>query len=263
MEVKKCSRCCQEKSLEEFSIDKKRKDGLMVYCKGCVKIRYLENKDKYKKTKKEYYENNRDNEFSGNLDDDRECFKCNEIKKVCDFSKDRSKKDGLMIYCKECETKRKQLYYQQNKHKINQKGKQYRIENKKNILEQQKRYQRKRREIDPPYRLKSLVSVVIKRTLKNNGCAGHAVWRHLPYTPQQLKEHLESQFEFWMTWENQGRISHEKRTWQIDHIIPQDALPYDSYNHPNFQKCWALENLRPLEAFENNKKSAKVEGCSD
>ena len=28
--------------------------------------------------------------------------------------------------------------------------------------------------------------------------------------------------------------------------------------HPNFQKCWALSNLRPLEAFENIRKSNKL-----
>jgi len=40
-------------------------------------------------------------------------------------------------------------------------------------------------------------------------------------------------------------------TWQIDHIIPHSDLPYDSMDHPNFQKCWALDNLRPLSAKQN------------
>lgn len=29
-------------------------------------------------------------------------------------------------------------------------------------------------------------------------------------------------------------------------------------DHPNFQKCWALENLRPLEALENIRKGDKL-----
>jgi len=44
----------------------------------------------------------------------------------------------------------------------------------------------------------------------------------------------------------------------VDHIYPQSLLPYDSYDDPNFQKCWALENLQPLEAIENLKKSNKI-----
>jgi len=77
----------------------------------------------------------------------------------------------------------------------------------------------------------------------------------LPYTPQQLKEHIESQFEDWMNWENWGLGN---GCWNIDHIYPQSLLPYDSLEHPNFQKCWALENLRPLCAIKNLKKSNKV-----
>lgn len=40
-------------------------------------------------------------------------------------------------------------------------------------------------------------------------------------------------------------------TWQIDHIIPQSKLPYDSMEHFNFKKCWDLTNLRPLSAKLN------------
>jgi hypothetical protein len=61
-----------------------------------------------------------------------------------------------------------------------------------------------------------------------------------------------------MTWENYGPAKEGEYHWQIDHIIPQSALPYDNFGHPNFLKCWALENLRPLEAFANLKKSSKI-----
>jgi len=40
-------------------------------------------------------------------------------------------------------------------------------------------------------------------------------------------------------------------TWQLDHIIPYSNLQYDSLDHPNFKKCWALENLRPYSAKRN------------
>ena len=40
-------------------------------------------------------------------------------------------------------------------------------------------------------------------------------------------------------------------TWQIDHIIPQSDLPYTSMTDYNFRRCWALENLRPFSAKQN------------
>lgn len=53
-------------------------------------------------------------------------------------------------------------------------------------------------------------------------------------------------------------VKKDIRTWQIDHIIPQSKLPYFTLEDENFKKCWALENLRPLESFENLRKSNNV-----
>ena len=61
-----------------------------------------------------------------------------------------------------------------------------------------------------------------------------------------------------MTWENYGKFDLNKKTWQIDHIIPQSLLLYDNLEHLNFIKCWALENLQPLETCANIKKSNKT-----
>lgn len=74
---------------------------------------------------------------------------------------------------------------------------------------------------------------------------------------QELKAHLEKQFEPWMSWDNYGAASTDMKTWQIDHIVPQSKLSYTAMTDDNFQKCWALSNLRPLESFENIKKSNK------
>ena len=76
---------------------------------------------------------------------------------------------------------------------------------------------------------------------------------------QELKEHLEAQFEPWMNWSNWGRYHKNKWndndpatwTWQLDHIIPQYKLPYISMGDDNFKKCWALSNLRPHSAKQN------------
>jgi hypothetical protein len=79
----------------------------------------------------------------------------------------------------------------------------------------------------------------------------------MTYTIEELKTHLESLFEPWMNWTNQGVYkllewddnNPETWTWQIDHIIPQSS--FDFTDEDQIKKSWALENLRPLSAKEN------------
>lgn len=40
-------------------------------------------------------------------------------------------------------------------------------------------------------------------------------------------------------------------TWQIDHIIPQSDLPYQSMEDEKFKICWSLTNLRPYSSKQN------------
>ena len=74
----------------------------------------------------------------------------------------------------------------------------------------------------------------------------------LGYDIKELKEHLEKQFEPWMTWNNLGVTSKEpKQTWQIDHIRPISTFNITGINCDDFKKCWALNNLHPLDSYVN------------
>jgi len=105
------------------------------------------------------------------------------------------------------------------------------------------------------YKLRKNVSKLIRFYLfkqlipKTSSC-----WKKLGYTPQELKEHLEKQFDNNMNWENYGLY------WTIDHIIPQSKLLFENFDDENFIKCWTLDNLRPLEKIENIKKGNKIPG---
>jgi hypothetical protein len=121
-------------------------------------------------------------------------------------------------------------------------------------------YLKERRKIDPVFKLRVDVSTLIRRSLKsNNSSKVSSILDYLPYSIQELREHLEKQFKPWMTWENHGVYDIDvwddndltTWTWQLDHIIPQSDLPYTSMSDDNFQKCWALENLRPYPAKLN------------
>ncbi len=137
-------------------------------------------------------------------------------------------------------------YYEKNKEHIRELNRSTNYKKVRNLN------QRKRRQ-EPAERMKHNVSNIVRRALKNQGSTkGGSTFSALPYSPQDLVEHLERQFDDKMNWDNYGDY------WHVDHIYPQSLLPYSSLEDENFQKCWALENLQPLEATENMKKSNKV-----
>lgn len=71
----------------------------------------------------------------------------------------------------------------------------------------------------------------------------------------ELVIHLESQFIDGMTWDNHGMNG-----WHIDHIRPISSFNFDSTDHPDFKKCWALDNLQPLWVEDNLSKGDKWDG---
>jgi hypothetical protein len=144
-------------------------------------------------------------------------------------------------------------------------NKEYFIDYRENNIEEIRKYQNERnkekRKNDPVFKLRNNISQSIVKAIKRNGSKkSGSILDHLPYTMESLREHLEKQFEPWMTWQNHGRYDTKTWddndsstwTWQIDHIIPQSILPYSSMEDENFQKCWALENLRPYSAKQNS-----------
>ncbi len=227
IQTKICRKCKVEKSVECYNKHKNRKDGLQVYCKDCMIQIYKkwcqENLQKQRETFKRYYQKN--------------------LEKVRERHKRYYQKNL------EKERERKKKYYQENL----EYNKQYRQENKEKIREIQKKYYHKRRKTDPKFKLDDNISACIRTTLKSKGLSKKEIgWQKaVGYTVEQLKEHLEKQFDDKMTWENQGTY------WHIDHIKPKSLFKYDSIDHPEFKKCWSLDNLQPLEAIENLKKSNK------
>lgn len=151
---------------------------------------------------------------------------------------------------------RQRNWYDENKPKLLENAKTYRLNNKK----QRNDAERTRRRNDPVYRLRTNLSKLISQKLKQaSSSKSGSILDYLPYTIDELRIHLEGQFESWMNWDNYGKYLADNWdnndtstwTWQIDHIIPQSTLPYVSMEEENFKKCWSLENLRPLSSKTN------------
>jgi|6_EtaG_2_1085325.scaffolds.fasta_scaffold66089_1 hypothetical protein len=182
------------------------------------------------------------------------CGGCKQTLPVKSFNKNRGRKDGLQTQCAVC------ICTQAKKTRNSKKRMDYDTQYRKNwkvdpikkahFSELRRINDRKNYRENIEHKLKTIVSVHIRSAL-NEEYEPH-VFKHLGYTPTQLKEHLESQFTSRMSWDNHGQYG-----WHIDHIVPQSSLPFTDYTDENFLKCWSLDNLQPLWWDENLAKGSK------
>ena len=259
---KKCKKCEIVKPLEDFNKQKIGKFGRRSQCRECQKAesrRYLaENGEVVKKRQADRRARMANRDLSTLvLPDTLPCSACGENKPPTEFHNNKFMKLGKVTECKSCVSIRDRKFREENPEKIYQWDKNYRENNREHRNAWEREWRKHKRATDPTFRLKDCVRVSINSGLNRTEGSkqGQKTFDMLPYTPEELKEHIESQFEDWMTWDNWGIATHERKTWNIDHIIPQSLLPYESLEHENFHRCWALENLQPLETFENIKKS--------
>jgi len=157
-----------------------------------------------------------------------------------------------------------------NKEKIKQTNKEYYLKNKDNInknrkiknkgvywqtyehrKEYLKKWQTQKRQKDLLYRLNSNISRRIRKDLKRfNLTKKESTQKMLPYSMQELKEHIEKQFTSEMNWNNMGEF------WEIDHSTPIAWCQ----NEKDMLNLWALSNLRPLLKQENREKQDLFSG---
>jgi hypothetical protein len=248
--MKKCSCCKIEKPTKEFYKNKSLKDGLSSQCKDCYKKYHEDKRDIILEKQKLHYNKLKEKEkpkLEGKV-----CSKCKQYKTINDYWINNNSVNGIYSACKECQIKIN-----------NDSVERTRLKRRK----YQREYYKNRMTKDPAYRLKLIVHHNIlsflgknKRKFINNKIERlrFHIFNHLEYTIDELKQYIESLWEPWMSWDNYGLYSKDKQTWQIDHIIPQSKLPFISLEDQNFRKCWALENLRPLETIANIKKGNRV-----
>lgn len=228
----KCKRCNTD-YMRQYR--EKNRDKIKKYQQKYDAQYYEENKGRILSNKKEYYQDNKEDI----LDDRKEYYQDN--------------RDEKLEYNRE--------YYLANRDHIIENAKTYAINHPEWLKEYHSRYCKERRANDPNFRIRAAVSANINYYLKSNASSknGASCLDYLPYSIDELKEHLEKQFEPWMNWQNYGRYDAviwkdsdpTTWTWQIDHIIPQSTFHYTSMGDEEFRKCWALTNLRPLSAKQN------------
>lgn len=274
-ETKLCNSCLEEKELYEFNKKAETRDGYSNKCRICTKnkvpipIEVIE--EGFKKC------------TLCNLILPNECFyknkalKCGLTSKckVCDSLKAKQRyeinKDIILSRNKKWYEDNKDLkieyskdYYINNKENLKEKQTIYRENNKELIKEQQKKsysknkkkynkanvdYQNRRKKVDPLYKLSYSIRSLIFKTMKD--CkGGNKSEEILGCLWQEFKNHIESQFESWMNWENYGNaceVLEPNCSWDLDHIIPISWAKTEEelymLNH------WS--NFQPLCSYEN------------
>jgi len=212
MVSKKCIICGEEKNLSEFPPRKDSKDGHRNNCKSCEKSK-----------RKKYYEDNIDH-----------------IKEV---KKEYSNKNKNKIRSYRVE------YEKENRSKIISRNKKYYKENKEVIKTKSRIRKNKRLEKDPLFKLKQSVSNSIRRGFRRSKFNKNSkTIEILGCEYSVFREHLESKFEFWMSWDNYGKYNgEEKFGWDLDHIIPVSSATTEEelieLNHyTNFQPLCSYIN---------------------
>lgn len=206
------------------------------------------------------------------LTEKKKCSRCGEKKKIDEFSRQSSHKDGLCTHCKECNKLLNKGNYKKclSAIKVTQKNyrekfpekvksieKKWRKKNYKKYCETQSKWRKNnpeklksirkkadtRKRSTPRGKLSCNVSSAIGRSLYGTK-DGHRWESLVGYMVGELKIHLEKLFQPDMNWENYGK-------WHVDHKIPISAFNFEKPEDIDFKKCWALSNLQPLWALEN------------
>ncbi len=194
---------------------------------------------------------------------EKTCTACGETKLLEEYYTEKMGKYGRKGKCKVCTEEIKKAYNQTEAGKAKRKAhnqtearkayvkayiqsetgkatrKAYRESEKGKAY--RKKYQKNRRHNDPVFKLHHNLSSGFYHWMKGNQKTCRTE-QYVGCSYKELLDHLESQFEEGMTWENQGE-------WHIDHFKAQSR--FDPTNEEEAYMCWHYTNLQPLWASEN------------
>ena len=265
--TKKCTRCGEEKELEEFGAKKINPDGRDTRCKKClaeIKREWVARPKKEKEVIPEGF---------------HKCSKCGEIKPIEVFHKRAKCKDGYSNVCMVCsnkyndkwkeenreqhlasrkawynanrDTERERMlaYSKKNYSRLHAKYREWVANNKEHHNEWQREYFKNLARTDPDYALTKRCRGRILAALKSGYKAAKTA-ELLGTTIEHFREYITQQFVDGMTWEAfmNGKI-------ELDHIKP--VASFDFSNPINQYICFNYRNHQPLWCADNRSKSDK------
>jgi hypothetical protein len=202
----------------------------------------------------------------------KKCSKCKEIKHTDQFNRNKSRKDGLQCYCRDCEKECGKKWRKGNTEYIKQSNKQWKEDNSDHVKEYNKKYnkdnteqkqakdrewkdnnrdhlaqyRKNKRKNDSLYKLICNIRSNVGQSFKR-ACKG--MFRKESKTQDILGcdfnffiNHIASQFAEGMALDNHGE-------WHLDHKIPLSTAQTEEdiirlCHYTNYQPLWAKDNMK-------------------
>lgn len=215
--MKKCYKCQVSKPKEEFSKNKRYKDGLNDLCKTCKKENNLINKEYNSKYQKEYSILN---------------------------------KEKLNIQSKKHYVENKQYYIEYNKNRDKELIKQY---NQTQIQKgYKKEWSKKQYKTNIQFKLSQILRIRLIDALKGKTNKFKSTLELLGCSIEELKLYLEQQFKPKMTWKNHGiiwEIDHIKACANFDLTDPKQQQ--ECFHYTNLQPLFKTTKIAEQHGYIN------------
>lgn len=247
--LKICSKCKVEQPIANFCKNKSMNDGLKNNCKNCEKQYRQDNKEKNKEKNKEYSKQY----YKKNAEKIKQ-YQQDNLEEIKEYSRQYYQDN------KEKNNEQSSQYYQNHLKEMKEYYKQYRKDHKKEL----NNYENNRRKSDPIHRLVCILRTRLNIALKQKSFRKISKFKeYIGCSLEELKNHIENQFQPGMNWQNHGR---GKDKWHIDHMVPLDACEIYSLDRTFndelstkrlFELCH-YTNLQPLWEDDNLKKGNKI-----
>lgn len=218
--MKECKTCKLDKALDQYKIHSSGK------LRGVCHVCYLAKK----------------RELSRPVSVDEQCCSaCKDTKSHVDFDKCKTTNTGLFKICKQCRKTKSKESYARRSEKVKKDTLNYYYNNKPKVQEQRKKSAKVRLTTDSFHRVKRNLRNRLYYALKNT------IWKknthftkYIGCDRDTLINHIESQFQAGMTWDNYGK-------WHLDHRLPlasakDEQQLYDLCHYTNLQPLWEKEN---------------------
>lgn len=217
--MKTCSKCRQLKEFSEFGKSKQVKDGYKSACKECLRqdnrLYYNKNLEKESQRKKKMYERDKDRIIARQLE-----YYANNKEYRAKWVKNKRQEEPEVF-------------------------KEYKKQFSESHPGYNSKYRSERLKTDPLFKLQSVLRTRTGMIFKYHKFNKNNKFKdYIGCSLNELKDHLEKQFQPGMTWKN-----HTKNGWHIDHIIPLSSANteeelYKLCHYTNLQPLWAIDNLR-------------------
>lgn len=227
--MKKCTKCGETKPRSAFHKDG---SGVVPHCKTCQALIYAAYRkahpDKDRASKRRYVEANHERTLLGKAN-------------YRNAHREEVRAKGR-VYAGE--------YRRQHPRLVLERTADWRKRNRDQIGAYQNEYTKRRRFVDPSFKMTMALRNRINAVLRSGGAIRtERTETLLGCTIAAFRAHIEAQFRPGMTWENHGE-------WHIDHIRP--CASFDLRDPAQQRQCFHYTNLQPLWAAENMKKGAKM-----